>query len=179
MNTNDIREMVAKAQIEQAISAIIALTNEDNQLKQLSIEVSASYSAYKQNDIAGILSNAEQRQETAIIRNRIMNLLRVFEISQIKIFKDNIQQLKEVIKQSKEPNSDGLINELDDIEKELEKASDIKSKDELHPSIIQKIKSFYNRLNDPNSKERKIISNVKDGIKFVSKIVSIVKLIPF
>jgi hypothetical protein len=176
MNTNDIREMVAKAQIEQAIAAVISLTNEDDNLKQLSIQISASFLTYKHNIIAGILSNAEERQEIAIITNKILNLIRVFEISQIKIFKDNIQQLKEVITQSNEPGSKGLIDELDDIEKQV---GENKSKDELHPSIIEKIKSFYNRINDPQSTERKIISNVKDAIQFVSKIISVVKLIPF
>jgi hypothetical protein len=178
MNTDEIKEMVAKAQIEQAISSVIELTKEDD-LNQLSIEISSSYRVYKRNIIAGILNNEQQRQETAIITNKIMNLVREFEISQIKILKNNLKELKEVIKQSDQHDSIGLVNEIDEIEKDLGKYGDNKSKDELHPSILHRIKSFYERLNNPDSKERKLISNVNNAVQFVSKIISIVKLVPF
>lgn len=177
MTTDDIREMVAKAQLEAAVKALIEITTTDD-LRQMSIEIAASYKSYKRKIISGIINNEQQSQEYAIITHRVLYLVSEYELSQIKLLKDNVVQLKEEVKKLELPESESLIDALDKIEGGLKNADIIESKKEIEGGIIKKIKQLYDRLSDPESIENKIIKNIKEGFVIAGKIISIVRLIP-
>ncbi len=83
MTTDEIRGLIAKARIEAALNAAEQLTTSTD-LENLSIEVSSRYRTFKKKTISGILSSADERQEQALITNRLLNLLNEYEILQIK-----------------------------------------------------------------------------------------------
>jgi hypothetical protein len=178
MNTNDIREMVAKAQIEPAVTALIEISADDD-LKQLSLEISRSYKTYKRNCIAGILNNDQQRQEMAIITYGILNLVSEFELSQIRILKDNVGLLKIEVEKSGMPDTKEFVNDLVEIQNGLNDANAAGSKKEIKPQVSEKLKSLHEKLEDPNSKESKIIKNIKEGFKIAGQIISIMKIVFF
>ena len=74
MKPIDIRELIAKGRTEQAIQASRELTK-NTELEDVGVGIAKSQRDFKRKSMMGILSTAEERQEEAIIANRILQLL--------------------------------------------------------------------------------------------------------
>jgi hypothetical protein len=178
MNTYDIREMVAKAQLESAITNLIDITDQGDYF-QLALDLSGRYKTYRKNTIAGILSYDQQRQEMAIISNSILDLVNEFEHIQIRILNDNVGQLKSEIEKSGNPEAKELVTDLGEIQKNLNEAGSTGKKIEIKPQVSEKLKSLHEKLDNPDSKESKILKNIKEGFKIAGQIFSIARIVFF
>ena len=172
MKTDEIRELVAKARIEAAVRGILELTA-DTELEDLGTQLSRSYRSFKKSTISGILSVAEERQELALITNRLLNLLNEFEILQLKDLKSDLDLLKRELQSHPEVNEvNEVAREINDIGQEIKDIDVIESKEEIEPGAIEKIGNFLARLKDPNSKEGKVIQVIHNGIKITQSLAS-------
>jgi len=176
MSIDDIREMVAKSQMEQTVAAVLQITAADD-LKNLGIEISRSYRSYKQNLISGILSFDQQTLELAKISNRILQLLNEYELTQIRFLKVNIGQLKNDLEKADLPDSGELVKELNEIEEGLKDSDTMESKKDIKRTVAKKIKDLQVKLADPDSSESKIVHKVKEGFKIAGQIISIIKMV--
>ncbi len=164
MTTNEVRDLIAEARTETAVQAVLQLTASTD-LENLAIKISRSYRKYKRKVISGILSTADERQEEALITDRLLNLLNEYEILQIKNLKNNFDQLRfELEGTTKTAEVEDTVEELNKLNKELDEINSAISKEDVKPGTIGKIGQFLNRLKDPNSKEHKAIQVVKNGI---------------
>lgn len=164
MTTTEIRDLIAKARTERAVQAALEITAATD-LESAAISVSTSYRKHKRNTISGILSTAEERQEHALITNRLLELLNEYEIIQVKSLKNSFDKLKDQLEQeSQTPEIVDTLNQLEELNTEFDEITRAESKEEIKPTTIGKIGQFLEKFKDPNTNESKVIKGIKGGV---------------
>ncbi len=164
MTTNEIRDLIAKGRIEKAIEAAKGITASTD-LENIAVGISTGYRKYKRNTMAGILSAAEERQEHALITNRLLDLLSEYEILEIKDLKNKIEKLRaDLQREESTPEIEHTLNELEALKSGFDEIEDANTKEDIKPTTISKIGQFLEKFNDPNTTEGKVIQGIKTGV---------------
>lgn len=165
MNTKNIRELVAKGRLETAIKETTILTHA-TELESLGIGVSNKYRKYKKDSIAGILDSNEDSKTYAVITHQLLNLLNEYELYKIKGLKQDVEKLITEV----EAESDEVARELREISKEMQQVEAAETKEAIKPGVIQRIKTFLEKAQDPDSSYGKTIKAVKNGYTILQDI---------
>jgi len=164
MTTNEIRDLIAKGRIEKAIEAAKEITASTD-LENIAVGISSNYRTYKRKTMSGILSAAEERQEHALLTNRLLDLLSEYEILEIKDLKSKFDKLREDLqKEESTPEIEHTLNELEALKNEFDEIDDANTKEDIKPTTISKIGQFLEKFNDPNTTEGKVIQGIKTGV---------------
>ena len=164
MTTNEIRDLISKGKIEKAIEAAKGITASTD-LENIAVGISTGYRKYKRNTMAGILSAAEERQEHALITNRLLDLLSEYEILEIKNLKSKFDKFKEDLqKEESTPEIEHTLKDLEELNTGFDEIDFANTKEEIKPTTISKIGQFLEKFNDPNTTEGKMIQGIKTGV---------------
>lgn len=170
MNPTEIKELIAKGRTEQAIQAIRELTK-NTELEDVAVGIAKSQRTFKKKSMMGILNTAEERQEEAIITNKMLQLLNEYEILQVKDIKNGFDQLKdELSKANTSPELDQTIEEIKDITANIDEFDYEEASSDQKKEKLGKVGEFLSRMADPKSKTGQVVEVVKNGIDIVQDI---------
>ena len=170
MKPTEIKDLIAKGRTEQSIKAVLELTKK-TELEDVAIGISRSQRTYKHKSMMGTLSSAEERQEEAIITNRVLQLLNEYEILQVKDIQKGFDQLKTAL--SKPESSSELeetLEEVNDISANIDGLEFEELSKEEKTERLGKVGAFLSRMADPKSKTGRVIQMVKNGIEIAQDI---------
>lgn len=160
MNTDNIRELVANGRLNIAIKQTIELIK-DTELENLGIGISTKYRRYKRDSIAGIMDSNEDAKRYAVITHQLLDLLNEYELYKIKGLKGDVEKLMTEVEA--EAESDEVVRELREIIKEMQQVEMAETKEEVKPGVIQRVRTFLEKVQDPDSSYGKTIKAVKNG----------------
>jgi hypothetical protein len=164
MTTNEIRDLISKGRIERAIETAKEITASTD-LENIAVGISSNYRTYKRKTMSGILSAAEERQEHALLTNRLLDLISEYEILEIKNLKSKFEKFREELqKEESTPEIEQTINELDTLKHGFDEIESANTKDDIEPNFISKIGQFIEKFNDPNTTEGKVLQGIKTGV---------------
>ncbi|MDR8391780.1 hypothetical protein NC796_11540 [Aliifodinibius sp. S!AR15-10] len=173
MNTKEIRGMVAKGRLEPAIKEAVLLTK-DTELANLGIGVSNGYRKYKKDSIAGIMDSNEDSKRYAVLTHQLLNLLNEYELYELKELKQNVEKLTDELRAQKEPavETAEVQKELEEISEEMQQIEMAESKDDVKPGFLERIKTFIEKAQEPDSSYNKALKTVKNGYNILQDIAS-------
>jgi hypothetical protein len=170
MTTLEIKKQIARANVQKAIDEIGILAK-DTELEDIHILLSRDYTDFKHDVIRGILSEEQRQLKNAQIANRLLSLLNEYEIQSLRNLNQLFTELHNSVNtiELTESNKDTIL-EINEIGKGLDPIKNIEKKEDIDPSVMKRLGNFIEHVNEPNSNEGKMISNVKNGINLFQKI---------
>jgi len=170
MKISQIRKTIGKGLIEKAISEVVAIA-ETTELEDDAETISTNQRMLERKKIKGILDHNQIRQEEAIITDKLLILLREFEILQIKELNEDFTALKNEIKNAPDaPEAAATTQEIEEIREQMAKIQDKNSPEEVNPSFLERVGNFIEKCKDPDSGFNKTIRVIKNGAKIVERI---------
>jgi hypothetical protein len=164
-----IRASIAHAKIDQAIEGAKVLVA-GTDLMDAQLAISNEQRRFKRESILGILSAEQSSLANARIAARLLELLREFEITELRTLKNLVSDVGAAARESHDnPEAKALGKELEALTKELAPIDNAQSKSEIAPDLIRRIGTTLTSLTNPESKERKTISVAKRGLELARK----------
>lgn len=170
MATIEIKRLIAKASIQAAIDETNKLVK-NTELENAGLILAADFTAYKRDTIKGILSEDQRQLKSAQIINRLLDLVNDYEIHVLNDLKATVNGLAaEVSLVPQTEDNKYVIKEVNDVNDALESIKGATKKEDIPPSAIKRLGNLIERLNNPASSERKVITGLKQGVTIMQKI---------
>lgn len=170
MTTNDVRNLVANNQLQQALNACDQLGLPDDFKGRLSA-MKASFREYNDHRIYKDISNSEIETMRSSITRSILIFLSEYEIVCITDLKKGFVELTDTIEQTATHEDKAVVvDEAKQITEDIASIDNAEKKEDIKPGVIKRIGDFITKFEDKDSPQGKVLSTVKDGVSMLQQL---------